>query len=36
MKKKDSRLGVRILCGVIAGVMTIALVGGLVMQVIYL
>ena len=36
LKKKDSRLGVRIVCAAIAGVMALTLVGGLVMQVMYL
>lgn len=36
MNKKNTRLGVRIMCGAIAGVMAVTLVGGLVLQVMYL
>ena len=34
--KNNSRLGVRIACAAIAGVMAVTLVGGLVLQVMYL
>lgn len=36
MKKNDPRLGVRIACAAIAGVMALTLVGSLVLQVFYL
>lgn len=36
MKKKDTKLGVRIMCGAIAGVMVLTLAGGLLLQVMYL
>ncbi len=36
MNKKSTRLGVRIVCAAIAGVMAVTLVGGLVLQVLYL
>lgn len=36
MKNKNSRVGVRIVCAAIAGVMVITMVGGLLMQLMYL